>query len=146
VGRVVVRPYIVNAIAARVDLIVEFRHPQPAVLAELEAAIKDEVGRIAGRLRLEPRMEVLASVAPTRFHARPIAAVKAAAGRLGLPCAEMVSGAGHDACNLAKAAPTAMIFVPCRGGVSHVPEEDITPRWAEVGAQALMETMLELSG
>ena len=58
----------------------------------------------------------------------------------------MVSGAGHDACNLAAKMPTSMIFVPCEGGLSHNEVEVITPEQAEAGANVLLHAMLERAG
>lgn len=54
----------------------------------------------------------------------------------------MVSGAGHDACYVNRVAPTAMIFIPCEKGISHNEAENITPQWAERGANVLLNTLL----
>jgi N-carbamoyl-L-amino-acid hydrolase len=57
-----------------------------------------------------------------------------------------VSGAGHDACHLARIAPTGMIFVPCVAGISHNEAEAITPYWAESGANVLLHAVLQSAG
>ena len=54
-----------------------------------------------------------------------------------------MSGAGHDACYLARVAPTSMVFTPCVDGISHNESEDIKPDWATVGANVLMRAVLE---
>jgi N-carbamoyl-L-amino-acid hydrolase len=58
----------------------------------------------------------------------------------------MVSGAGHDACHIAAIAPTAMIFCPCVGGISHNEAEEITPEWAAAGADVLLHAVVETAG
>jgi acetylornithine deacetylase/succinyl-diaminopimelate desuccinylase-like protein len=76
-----------------------------------------------------------------------IQAVADAAADEGLSCLRMPSGAGHDAQSLAAAGvPTGMIFVPCRRGMSHSPEEWIEPVQAAQGCQVLLRTLLELIG
>jgi N-carbamoyl-L-amino-acid hydrolase len=57
----------------------------------------------------------------------------------------MVSGAGHDACNVASVVPTAMIFVPCKGGISHNEAESAEPEHLEAGANVLLNALIELS-
>ncbi|MGU9956412.1 MAG: M20/M25/M40 family metallo-hydrolase [Arenicellales bacterium WSBS_2016_MAG_OTU3] len=58
----------------------------------------------------------------------------------------MVSGAGHDACQIAKKVPTAMIFVPCAGGISHNEQESAEPEHLEAGANTLLHAVLNLEG
>ena len=55
----------------------------------------------------------------------------------------MFSGAGHDACKIANVAPTAMIFVPCKDGVSHTEREDAAPEDLAAGTQILAQVMLD---
>jgi N-carbamoyl-L-amino-acid hydrolase len=75
-----------------------------------------------------------------------IQAVTDAAVAEGLSCVRMPSGAGHDAQSLAAAGvPVGMIFVPCRRGVSHSPEEWIEPAQATQGCQVLFRTLLSLT-
>ena len=59
---------------------------------------------------------------------------------------EMVSGAGHDSCNVSAVAPTAMVFVPCAGGLSHNEAESATAADLTAGANVLLHAMLELAG
>jgi N-carbamoyl-L-amino-acid hydrolase len=54
-----------------------------------------------------------------------------------------VSGAGHDACNIARVAPTAMIFTPCVDGISHNETETIYPEWASAGVNVLLQAALD---
>jgi len=68
--------------------------------------------------------------------------VEAAAGRLGLSARRIVSGAGHDAVYVARHIPTAMIFTPCKDGLSHNEAESIQPEEAEAGCQVLFQAVL----
>jgi N-carbamoyl-L-amino-acid hydrolase len=79
------------------------------------------------------------------FDAGCVAAVRAAAAALGLSSMEMVSGAGHDSCNLAAVVPTAMIFVPCAGGLSHNEAETAAPGDIEAGANVLLHSLIALA-
>lgn len=58
---------------------------------------------------------------------------------------EMISGAGHDACNIASVAPISMIFIPCEDGLSHNEAENITEAHAAAGANILLDAMMERS-
>ena len=64
---------------------------------------------------------------------------------LGLGARDIVSGAGHDACYVARTAPTGMIFIPCRDGISHNEEESVEPHEVEAGANVLLQTVLDLA-
>ena len=65
---------------------------------------------------------------------------------LGLSHRDIVSGAGHDAVYVARTAPTAMIFVPCKDGISHNEIEDARPEHLEAGANVLLHAMLARAG
>jgi beta-ureidopropionase / N-carbamoyl-L-amino-acid hydrolase len=71
-----------------------------------------------------------------------VAAVRAGAKALALPHMDIVSGAGHDAVNMAGHAPAAMIFVPCAGGISHNELESAEPVHLEAGCNVLLQAVL----
>ena len=73
-------------------------------------------------------------------------AVKAAAKQLKLQPKSMVSRAYHDSLFMAQLAPMGMIFIPCRGGWSHRPDEFASESDIEVGVKALALTLAELAG
>jgi N-carbamoyl-L-amino-acid hydrolase len=83
---------------------------------------------------------------PAPFEPALVGRVRAAAQRHGLPHRDIVSGAGHDAVYVARTAPTAMIFVPCKDGISHNEVEDARPEHLAAGCQVLLEAMLESAG
>ena len=76
------------------------------------------------------------------FDATCVDYVRAGAQAAGLATVEMTSGAGHDACNIDSVAPTAMIFIPCDGGLSHNEAENITADQAADGANVLLHAIL----
>jgi beta-ureidopropionase / N-carbamoyl-L-amino-acid hydrolase len=78
----------------------------------------------------------------TRFDTGAIDAVRAGAQALGLSHMDIVSGAGHDAVNMAGHAPSAMIFVPCAGGISHNELESAEPAHLEAGCNVLLQAVL----
>ena len=77
-----------------------------------------------------------------RFDQRCVQHVRRAAEQLGFNAFDMVSGAGHDACNIAAVAPTSMIFIPCRDGLSHNEAEHITQAQAAHGADVLLHAIV----
>ncbi|WP_250456216.1 Zn-dependent hydrolase [Caballeronia sp. ATUFL_M2_KS44] len=143
VGMMQVHPNSRNVIPGRVFFTVDFRHPDNAVLARMDAALREGVARIADEIGLLTALEQIFYYEPVKFDADCVASVGAAAKRLGYSHRDMVSGAGHDACYLAQVAPTAMVFVPCVDGISHNEIEDATPEWIEAGANVLLHAMLE---
>jgi N-carbamoyl-L-amino-acid hydrolase len=122
---------------------VDFRHPVDATLSEMDAALREGVEKIAATIGLSTDIKQVFYYAPVAFDQGCVGAVRRAAQHLGLSHRDIVSGAGHDACYLARVAPTSMIFTPCVGGVSHNESEDIKREWATAGANVLMQAALE---
>ena len=143
VGMLQCHPNSRNVIPGRVFFTVDFRHPDDAVLAQMDAELRAGVAKIVEDTRVElTSLEQIFYYRPVAFDAACVASVRAAAERFGYSHRDIVSGAGHDACYLAQVAPTAMIFVPCIGGISHNEIEDATPAWIEAGANVLLHAML----
>ncbi|MBJ9755172.1 Zn-dependent hydrolase [Burkholderia cepacia] len=142
VGMIEARPNSRNTVPGGCFFTVEFRHPDDAVLDELDAALRAELARVADETGLGAQIEQIFTYAPIPFAPRCIDAVRDAARALGLPHMDIVSGAGHDACYVARVAPTGMIFVPCVDGLSHNEAEAITPEWAAAGADVLLRAVL----
>jgi N-carbamoyl-L-amino-acid hydrolase len=80
------------------------------------------------------------------FHENCIASIRETAQRLSIPYRDMYSGAGHDACNLALAAPTGMIFVPCERGISHNELENAKPEDLADGCSVLTHVLMQWAG
>jgi N-carbamoyl-L-amino-acid hydrolase len=142
VGQLVVVPNSRNVVPGEVRFSVEFRHPDGAELERLAAQFPREAGFIARDCGIELRLTELFRTAPQPFDPACVDLVRQAAARLGYSAREIVSGAGHDAVYVARHVPTAMIFTPCKDGLSHNEAESIEPHEAEAGAQVLFEAVV----
>ncbi len=146
VGMLEVHPNSRNVIPGRVFLTIDFRHPDAEVLAGMDKAMRAGLDKIAADIGLEVELEQIWYSPPVHFDDGCIAAVRQAAENNGYALRDMVSGAGHDACYIAKAGPTSMIFVPCIDGISHNEVEDAKPEWITAGGQVLLQAMVEKAG
>jgi N-carbamoyl-L-amino-acid hydrolase len=142
VGRVDLRPNATNSVPGLGELAIDLRSPDAAILAAMEDAIATGVVRIAGELGLVSEVTRLQHAAPVHFDAACVETVRRTARALGYRQRDIVSGAGHDAYWLSRVVPTAMVFCPCKGGVSHNEAEDITPEWAAAGTHVLLHAVL----
>ncbi|TXN03674.1 Zn-dependent hydrolase [Methylobacterium sp. WL64] len=134
-----------NVVPGRVAFTVDVRDPRSTTLDAMEASLREAATEIAERRRLEVALTRIWRKEPVPFDPAIVAAVDAAAESLGHPQRRIISGAGHDACNLAAKVPTAMIFVPCKDGVSHNESESATPGDCAAGADVLLQTVLRLA-
>ena len=146
VGFLQVKPNSRNVVPGRVAMSVDLRHPDDAALAAMDRELRDAGDAVAHDLRLACELRQVDQFASSRFDAGCIGAVRDAASALGYSWREMPSGAGHDAIYVARVAPTAMIFVPCRDGVSHNETEDAEPAHLEAGANVLLHAVLARAG
>jgi len=142
VGFMQVGPNSRNVVPGRVRMSVDMRNPDDGDLAAMDGELREAANAIARELSLECDLQQVDHFPASRFDAGCIGAVRAATQALGYPHREMVSGAGHDAIYVARVAPTSMIFVPCRGGISHNETEDARPEHLEAGANVLLHAML----
>ncbi|PZW48761.1 N-carbamoyl-L-amino-acid hydrolase [Humitalea rosea] len=142
VGFLQVVPNSRNVIPGEVRFSVEFRHPDTEEIERLAADFPRLAQGIADELRLGLTLTELFRFPHQPFDPGCVALVRQAAARLGLPAREMVSGAGHDAVYVARHVPTAMIFTPCKDGLSHNEAESILPEEAAAGCQVLFEAVV----
>lgn len=146
VGMVNVQPNSRNTVPGACFFTIECRHPEASVLAAMDEALRAELDTIARHIGLQADIVQIFDYAPVPFAPDCIETVRSAAAALGLPSAEIVSGAGHDACYVSRIAPTGMIFIPCIGGLSHNELEAITPQWAQAGASVLLHAVASSAG
>jgi beta-ureidopropionase / N-carbamoyl-L-amino-acid hydrolase len=132
-----------NVIPGEVFMTCEFRYPDDAKLAHMDAELRAGVEKICETIGLGCDLKQIFYYPPVAFSEACVDAVRRAAQHYGYSHRNIVSGAGHDACYLARVAPTAMIFTPCVDGISHNEAEDIRPQWATAGANVLMHAVLE---
>ena len=143
VGHVEVYPNSRNIIPGRTVFTVDFRSPSFDVQADMKARLEKGAAEIAEALGLQIEIERTGHFDPVTFDEGCVATVRRAADRLGYSHRDIVSGAGHDACWINRVAPTAMIMCPCKDGLSHNEDEDITPDWAAKGANVLFHAVVE---
>jgi len=132
-----------NVIPGEVFMACEFRHPVDATLSEMDAALRSGIEEICAAIGLTYDLKQVFYYPPVAFDKECVAAVRAAADHFGYTHRDIVSGAGHDACYLARVCPTSMIFTPCVDGISHNEVEDIKQEWSTAGANVLMHAVLE---
>ena len=143
VGFVQVSPNSRNTIPGRVFFTVDFRHPEDAVLTEMDRELRQACATAAAASGgLETEVKEFWYFPPTPFDPALVAAVREAAAALGQPHQDIVSGAGHDAVHMARVAPSAMVFVPCKDGVSHNEIEDAKPEDLAAGCTVLLNALL----
>ena len=135
-----------NVIAGDLKFSAEFRSPESATMDKLDRALQAAIRDIAARRKVDIAVDQIWRKEPTVFNAEIVIAVESATKKLGYSYRRITSGAGHDACNLAGVMPTAMIFVPCKDGVSHNELEDATQVDCTAGANVLLHTTLALAG
>ncbi|WP_175689633.1 Zn-dependent hydrolase [Burkholderia anthina] len=135
-----------NTIAGDVAFTVDLRHPDDAAIAEMEAAVRARFGSVAARRGVTVEIGQHWVSPATPFDPACVDAVQHAVNALDYPNRRIISGAGHDAIHLAKHCPTAMVFIPCVGGLSHNEAEDALPADVARGADVLLHAMLARAG
>ena len=146
VGMLDVYPNSRNVIPGTVKMSVDFRAGDDATLSAMDTALRTTATRVAAKYRVEVDIRQVVYFAPQAFAEPLVQAVRASARELGLTEMNVVSGAGHDAVYMARVAPTAMIFVPCKDGISHNEIEDARPDHLEAGCNVLLHAMLKQAG
>jgi N-carbamoyl-L-amino-acid hydrolase len=146
IGVAEVLPASRNTIPGEVRFTLEMRHPALAALERMEAATDALASGIAEARGVEIVIDRIWRKNPVAFDSAVAATVRTAAQGLGYSCRDMTSGAGHDACFTASVAPTAMVFVPSQGGISHNEAEHTSTADCGAGANVLLHTVLTLAG
>ncbi|HTN09878.1 MAG TPA: Zn-dependent hydrolase [Acetobacteraceae bacterium] len=142
VGRLQVFPNSCNVIPGEVRFSIEFRHPSDAEVASLAASFPAEAQALAAACGVKLELTELFRIPAQPFDPACVDLVRQGAAQHGYSTREIVSGAGHDAVYVARHVPTAMIFTPCKDGLSHNEEESIEPEEADAGCQVLFAAVL----
>jgi N-carbamoyl-L-amino-acid hydrolase len=143
VGLIENRPNSRNVVPGEVFFTIDLRHPDEAVLDEMEKECRAALPEIASTEKLEIDEKRIWKSEAVKFDPRLIECVRTGAEKSGFTTRDMASGAGHDAAYIARIAPTTMIFVPCLGGLSHNEEESTSFEECSAGAQVLLNAVLE---
>ena len=142
VGFLQVIPNSRNVVPGEVRFSVEFRHPDTAQIMGLADSFPRDAQALVAETGCTLELTELFRLPHQPFDPSCVALVRQAAQKLGFPAREIVSGAGHDAVYVARSVPTAMIFTPCKDGLSHNEAESILPEEAEAGCQVLFEAVV----
>ena len=146
IGHVEVSPNSRNVIPGTVAFTIDLRHANKPKLHEMDAEMTALVKKVSADSVTSVDFKRFWLVEPMEFDTRCAAAVRDAAEQLGYSHMDIVTGPGHDAVQVSKFAPTAMIFIQCAGGVSHNEAESIKPEHATAGANVLLNAVLECAG
>lgn len=146
VGLIEVSPNSRNTIPGHVFFTIDIRHPDDIVIAEMASQINETISTISTDLKLNTQVSEIWQAPSLKFDGTATNTVKSAVKNLELSSMEIVSGAGHDACQVAHVAPTAMIFIPCADGISHNEIESASISDVEAGCNVLLNTILAHAG
>ncbi|MBN8630013.1 MAG: Zn-dependent hydrolase [Rhodobacterales bacterium] len=144
VGTITFQPNAINVIPSSAGFTVDMRNPDEARLQGQEAALEKFLDGLRGE-GFTVTTERLARFQPVTFAPEIVASIEDSAAQRQLACRRMTSGAGHDAQMIARIAPSAMIFVPSKGGISHNPAEFTAESDLIAGANVLLDVVRKLS-
>jgi beta-ureidopropionase / N-carbamoyl-L-amino-acid hydrolase len=142
-GVIEVKPNASNVIAGSARLVIDARGERRELQDEFRGRLDAESLAIARTANVErTRFATLSDTLPAACHEGLRLLLKAAAASLGLSSTDIASGAGHDTAFMTLIAPAAMIFIPCKAGLSHCPQEWSEPQEVAAGAAVILEAVL----
>jgi N-carbamoyl-L-amino-acid hydrolase len=142
VGLIEARPNSPNVVPGEVFFTVDIRHPDIKTLDAMEHALATLAKDVASTTAVEIGLKSILNQPPVVFDEGCIAVIRDAAREGGFSARDIVSGAGHDAGYVSRVAPAAMIFVPCRDGISHNEAEFSSREQCAAGAQVLLQAVI----
>jgi allantoate deiminase len=145
VGEIEVDPGLINAIASRLRFSLDIRGPEDEVFGGVVAAISEFAGKAAAARGMGAEVRPRQTLPATPLDERIVGALEQAAAATGEPFLRMHSGAAHDTMCVAERVPSAMVFVPCRDGISHHPAEEADPADAALAAEIILDAIAGLS-
>ncbi len=145
VGVCDVFPGAVNSIPSRVRLETDIRDIDGGRRDRVLASLQARCDEVASRRGVAISTEVVNADPPATCDAEILTALEDSAVAAGKSYKRMVSRAYHDSLFMARIAPVAMLFIPCRGGVSHRPDEYASPEWIGSGVHVLSRTLAALA-
>ena len=144
VGIIDNRPGAANVISAEASFTIDIRHPDDAVRADAIRAMDEDLHAIADRRLVRVALRRTYDAAAATCAPGLTARLEAAVARQGVRPRRLPSGAGHDGLALVNLCPIAMLFVRCKGGISHNPAESITREDAGVALDVLVDFLRDL--
>ena len=146
VGMVHVHPNSRNVIPGQVKFSIDLRNATDALVDTMADEVKAFAAKLSKDSGLPIEIKQVSGYPAQAFHKDCVDAVGRAAAKLGYSNMPTVSGAGHDAVYMAQLAPSGMIFIPCKDGISHNEIEDAKPEHITAGCNVLLHAMLERAG
>jgi hydantoinase/carbamoylase family amidase len=144
VGEIVFEPGLINVVPGRARFSVDTRGVDEDAFRGVARDIAAFAEQAAARRGLTATFQQRQTLAPTPMDARIVGALEAAAQDTGEPFMLMPSGAAHDTMCVAERVASAMVFVPCKDGVSHSPLEDASPSDAALAAEIILNAVRSL--
>ena len=145
VGVCEVFPGAVNSVPSRVRMEIDVRDTDEARRDSVLQKIKLACEEVADRRGVKTSLRLVNADPPVHCHPHVVDTLVQACKTHGLPFERMISRAYHDSLFMSRIAPTAMLFIPCRGGVSHRPDEYASPEAVAQGTLVLAETLAQLA-
>jgi allantoate deiminase len=142
VGQIAASPGAVNVIPASARFSVDLRHPDDAIRQSAVAKLMASFAAIANRRHVALASETTYDEPAAAADRRVMGLLSASLERLQQPAVQLPSGAGHDAMAIAKRWPMGMLFLRCKGGISHNPAESITTADADLAVRALIDAVM----
>jgi N-carbamoyl-L-amino-acid hydrolase len=146
VGFMQVKPNSRNVVPGEVRMTVDLRNARDATLGAMVAELKGGIPAIEKETRTGIALKEVVYFPPSEFDAGLVASVREGSKAFGYSHRDIVSGAAHDAVYMARIAPTAMVFVPCEGGISHNEVENARPADLAAGCNVLLHAVLARAG
>ena len=144
VGALTVHPNMVNIVPGQVELLADFRGIVPAAIKETLERFKAGAVEVARRRTVTVEVTPIVQEEPLHITPEMVEHAAAAADAVGVPYARLTSGASHDANHIARLCPIGMLFVACRDGRSHCPEEWTDPAALVTATRVFLELILRL--
>ncbi len=141
VGEIELRPDLINAVPGQTRFSLDIRGVDEDGFRGVARDIASFAQAAAEKRSMTADYAQRQTLSATPLDGRIVAALEEAAEASGEPYMAMHSGAAHDTMSIAKHVPSAMIFVPCKDGISHSPEEDANPADAALGAEVMLNAI-----
>jgi N-carbamoyl-L-amino-acid hydrolase len=141
-----VKPNSRNVVPGEVHMTVDLRNAKDGTLSAMASELKKNIREIEKETRTAIAIKEVVYFPPSEFAADLVASVREGSKKFGYSHRDIVSGAAHDAVYMARIAPTAMVFVPCEGGISHNEIENARPEDIAAGCNVLLHAVLARAG
>jgi N-carbamoyl-L-amino-acid hydrolase len=146
VGKVTVQPGSFSVVPGKVDFTLDVRSASGETLETLDRELQALAEDIASTRGVSFHSRIIDRTVPVSLSGRIIGVIEEECRRIGYPSMRITSGAGHDAQIISGLAEAGMIFIPCRDGISHAPDEMISWEDLDKGANLLLQTLVRLAG